>query len=711
MTRRQVFSFLLVAFATGFAAAGTAVRDGFGVRRNFYMSGRLSAKVSDVAGVFEVNYVGRQPYRDQRFYSSNENCTWGRFLVPQVIIDGRRYRLTFGKTEHRLFGYSSTCEIDGVKLRHQLVLDRNAVFRRVAVVDNPEKKSVRAVCVQMNPGLQRLRLKMNDARDGLVGTRTDGGVETTVEVGSLNPVSLPLNDRPERPLAFGENPEGETKTLSMRFDLVERESADEHLFWMVFDRSPDEDLSIARVERVFAEYDVRKAGDAKFGTGDPVVDDALANVMPTASAVEVDRTGAFRASPTYWVWGWDAMVHAGPLALTGRAAEVKRMLEFFARVADPEQGILHSYDVGFKYRGTGSTGPGGSLVLPPHVQLYYVVLLHDYYCFTGDRELLDRLLPFARRLVERATKRPVAGERLCREYGYFPDNPYAVDQQPDDISLINNAVYYQGLCAYSALTGELADECAAVRKELGEKLWDAKEGFWADAYDVKARARRPHYPLYGLFAVSSFGLEAWPCEMPAAAAYMKSRFFLGDRLAMFAPTSASHLADGNQLGSYYPVTDRTYWNVMNAAGRTDALADLHNILRAHWKVLTYPEGQCADVVNGDPADYSDELGNKQFFAAKAWLCDALELNLGIRWSTKGLSFHAIGDGRPFEVSNLSLRGGRLSVLRAGFGTSAKYILNGKALDCAFLPWESLTGDDRLEITCFSGGECASGTRR
>ena len=37
--------------------------------------------------------------------------------------------------------------------------------------------------------------------------------------------------------------------------------------------------------------------------------------------------------------------------------------------------------------------------------------------------------------------------------------------------------------------------------------------------------------------------------------------------------------------------------------------------------------------------------------------------------------------------------------------------NGKALDCAFLPWESLTGDDRLEITCFSGGECASGTRR
>ena len=417
--------------------------------------------------------------------------------------------------------------------------------------------------------------------------------------------------------------------------------------------------------------------------------------------MEVDRTGAFRASPTYWVWGWDAMVHAGPLAMTGRAEEVKRMLEFFERVADPKKGILHSYNETFRYSGDGSTGPGGSLVLPPHVQLFYVVLLHDYWCLTGDDALRDRLLPFARKLVERALAVPVKGEGLCREYGFFPDNPYAVDQRHDDISLINNAIYYQGLCAYNALAGGLDAECEAVRRELVAKLWDPKEGYWSDAWDVSTGARRAHYPLYGLFAVSPFGLEAWPCGMSAAADYMKSRFFLGDRLAMFSPGTQSHLADGNQLGAYYPVADRTYWNVMNAASRVDALADLRHILTSHWKVMTYPEGQCADVVNGDPSDYSDELGNKQFFAAKSWLCDALELNLGLRWSTKGLSFHAIGDGRPFAVSNLSLRGGKLAIRRTGSGTCAKYILNGRPLEGAFLPWTALTGDDRVDIVCFA----------
>ena len=167
---------------------------------------------------------------------------------------------------------------------------------------------------------------------------------------------------------------------------------------------------------------------------------------------------------------------------------------------------------------------------------------------------------------------------------------------------------------------------------------------------------------------------------------------------MFAPTSASHLADGNQLGAYYPVADRTYWTVMNAADRIDALGDFSKMLRNHWLVRTYPEGQCADVYNNDPADCSDELGNKQFFSAKAWLCDALELNLGLKWGVKGLSFHALGNGRDFTVKNLSLRGGRLAIRRTGRGTKAKYALNGRPHDGDFLPWEKLTGNDTLEIT-------------
>ena len=700
-------SFVATAEITEFRNGMPFAKEGFGVRRNFYMSGRISAKVADIAGVFELNYIGSQPHTALRFYSSNENCTFGRFMVPQVIIGDRRYRLTFENTTHYPFGYSSECTIDGVRLRHELVLDGNAVFRRITELENPESKPIRAACVLLNASMQGLRLRMNAARDALVGERTDGGAVTRVEMGSLNPAAFPLNDRPEKPLAFGRAADGLPKILSFRFDMIEKAPAKEHLFWMVFDRREDEDLSTARLDRAYADLKAKCANDARFRTGDAVVDNALGFAMPWGAAEEVDGLGAFRASPTYWVWGWDAMVHYGVQAMTGRAAEVKRMLHFFRDVADPEQGILHAYGTALRLDRKrrdllGTTAPGGAISMAPHVQLFYVVLLHDYSCLTGDEETLGELLPFAKRLVERARAAALPGERLCRAYGFFPDNPFAVDQQKDDISLINNAIYYQGLCAYSDLTGEMKDECAAVKRELAEKLWDAEEGFWADAYDVHARTRRRHYPVYGMFHISPFAPTAEVAPWDALADYMKRRFFNNGYLAMFSPQSKSHLADGNQLGAYYPVTDRTYWNVMNAAGRTDALADYRTIIRRHWRVLTYPEGQCSDVWNNDPADYSDELGNKQFFASKSWLADALELNLGLKWSVKGLSFHAIGDGTPFSVENLSLRGKKLTVRRTGAGAFADYVFNGVRLETPFIPWASLKSVNSLVINCRMG---------
>lgn len=107
-----------------------------------------------------------------------------------------------------------------------------------------------------------------------------------------------------------------------------------------------------------------------------------------------------------------------------------------------------------------------------------------------------------------------------------------------------------------------------------------------------------------------------PGDLATCVTYAKKTFFMGDRLPMFGWGTSVFCADGNQLGSYYPVADRTYWNIQNAAGCTDAIADFRRIVARHACVLTYPEGQTADIVNDDPEDCSDELGNKQFFAAK-----------------------------------------------------------------------------------------------
>ena len=690
-----------VAAIDGFDADGLPyAKEGFGVRRNFYQSGRISAKVSDIAGLFELNYVGLQPYWKQNFYrSAAENCHWMHGFAPYVLIDDVPYRLTFANTKHYPFGYTSECTVDGVKLRHEFVLDRNVAFRRITVLENPKGKSVRCRIVQLQAGMgQGARWKMERAALR-AEAEFDDGAKVALEIGSMNPVSFPLNDRPPQPLAYRQ---GDGRP-DFRFDMDETEPGERHLFWWAFDAKDDENLSEARVDRVFAEFRERHAEDARFETGDAMVDGWLGHVAPMSAAFEVDGIGAFRASPTYWVWGWDAMVHAGTLAVCGRAAEVKRMLKFFRDTASEEAGILHAYGTSFKFEGKGGDEPGQSYTMPPTVQLFWVVLLNDYVNATGDEAFKAECMGFARKLVERAKASADVSDLLPHKYSYYPDNPYAVDQQKDDIALINCAVYWQGLCAWLELFGEGAEDVESVGRAVAARLWNAEKGWWADSWDIANGCRREHYPLYGFFHVSPFGRDIYShakgFSEETTADYLKREFFMGDRLVMFGWRTKSWCTDGNQLGSYYPVTDRTYWNAMNAAGRVDAIADFRNIVSRHARVLTYPEGQTADAVNLDPSDYSDELGNKQFFAAKGWLADALDLWLGMRVSKDGLRFRPMNDGKPFAVRGLSLRGTALDIEMSGAGSSARFALNGETLPDGFIPWAKLRhGRNLLAIT-------------
>ena len=93
------------------------------------------------------------------------------------------------------------------------------------------------------------------------------------------------------------------------------------------------------------------------------------------------------------------------------------------------------------------------------------------------------------------------------------------------------------------------------------------------------------------------------------------------------------------------------------------------------------------------------LVNKQFFAAKGWLSDALDLWLGLRVSKDGVHFHPINDGKPFAVRGLAFRGKALDIEMSGMGTNARFSLNGEPLDGGFIPWAKLCeGRNRLVIS-------------
>ena len=685
--------------------------EGFGVRRNFYASGRITAKVSDIAGVFELDYVGRQHFKNQRFYSAGEQCTFQRCMVVQALVDGRPYRLAFENTTHYPFGYASECTLEGVKLRHELVLDRNALFRRVTVLDNPEGKEVRCRLVQMNAGMgQGAKWSKAVRPDGslrlVAEARFEGGASVAMEIGAAGPVAFPDNSSVD-PRAFPRSPD---HTQEFRFDMEERGNRPVHLFWWVFDPAPDEELSSARVDRVFEDFRARRAADARFETGDAFADGHLGFVPAVAAAMEVDGAGAFRASPTYWVWGWDALVHSGPLAFTGRAAEVRRMLAFFRDTAGDGGRICHAYATDFGKHDADVSDPG-EVNFDAVNSSFWLILLADYVAATGDGSFKAECMRFARSLVEknaaaiRAASASAGGapSLLPRGQGWIPDNRYPLGQEKDDLCLSNCSVYWQGLCAWRELSGEDPGVEAAAR-EIAEKFWDPAAGYWCDSWDSAAGRPRPFRPLHGFYHVSRFAREffrtaAAPRSFAAMAGFMERHFLLGERLAMYDVLSPVRRADGNQFGAYYPVQDRTFWSVQNLAGRTGALSLFRKIVGAHGAVLTYPEGQTVDVVNADPAECSDELGNKQFFAAKGWFADALELWLGLSVAKDGVSFHPMNDGIPFAVRGLSLRGATLDVEMHGAGAadSARLALDGAPLSEPFVPWSALAPGRRSTL--------------
>lgn len=708
-------------------------KDGFGVIRNFYQSGRLSARISAIQGVFAVHYNNFKGLRGQpwTYFGAEENAVYTRIFLPQVLIDGQPYRLYFSNTTHYPFGYASECTIRNVKFSHEFVLDNNVMFRRLRVLDNPENREIRWRLQQVAGWRGKTRLATdNQAPTWMPGWQSLKGYcqevvrgvtnRVDIEIGSATPGKLlfPMNDRPEHwhywnPKAANHSAFGQQ---NQRFFLDTEKPSNEQIWYLSFEKEGDELANPnARIDKVYADFKANRRGDATFETGYRMCDSALKSALDQLDSWEVvmrdgTKTGGFRASPTYWVWGWDGMVHSETFAACGRAEEIRRMVEFSRGTADPRKGIAFSYNNPFKWNFEDPKLDRESVLdgLAAFTrgcrsrygwQMFFVNLVNSYYQITGDEATMKKAMPWCRRIILASDASIPAGTLYPEDEGYYPDKPESVRQQPTDIAIINSAVYYQGMQAWNELTGEVGEaKLEALRKEFIRLFWDEKEGYWSDAYDTSNKCHRAFYPSYGPIAISRFAVDIAPEKVKETAAYMRKHFKMGDFISMFDINTEGYLADGNQYGAYVPVACRYYWNVMNRAGVVEALDEHDSMVARHWQALTYPEGQTADVMNPDPAVYSDDTGNKQFFGAKSFLTCSLELHTGLQVTKDGLRFHAIANGKPYRAKGLVFRGKKLDVEIDGKGDKATYVLNGKPASGALIPWSDLKSANKLVVT-------------
>jgi hypothetical protein len=652
-------------------------KEGFGLSINHYVSGRISAAVAAHGGLTSVRYNGFQHINKGEMLSASPTSGFGKLARLQIIIGEDVYFPEFNQTEHFPFGFRSECVLGGVKLQHELILDQDVLLQRVKVLSNPEGLPVRARVLLHG----HLLVQKSGRTISKWAQDAEGRLQAIVaddDDGQIN----------ETKLLIGANASLRPRTRHHGFmNYAETtDASDETIFYLAFNSDGAPEDCGERMDRKIEDYEKELSEGVRFDTGSPVVDSALSNCVPTVmNLVVADCPGAIKASQSYWVWGWDSMVHAEAFLWSGQTEIVRDMLDFYRRYADPELGVAHAMSSDFGFR----------LAMAPSAQCLYTVMLCNYYAATGDQETLDRHLPFAREIVAKAGQAKSANSALSTGLGFYPDFPQLLEQTDRDISIINNSLYLQAVESLDQVCGGYADESAAVRAAMEEVLWDDAQGYWVDSVSEEDQSQRHYYPLYGQLYVSPYGADPKAETVDQISHFMRTHFRFEHGLYMFPPSMPGFMADGNQLGAYYPSVDRYYWNIMNRVGCSDASDEFERIVSYFWREHTYPEGLTHETVNADPA--TDNPGGKQGFAAKAWFCDAIELNLGLRVYPNGFRLNPLPSEKPFRVQGIVLRGKRIDFERTASEGAPSILLNGKKLEDAFVNWDQLGESNTISI--------------
>ncbi len=697
-----------------FTALNPVSSTGFGLIRNKYMSGRVAVAVVHHGGISEIRYYGSQPLGASVLFKGDDIGAFSKLFKLQLIVDGRIYNPEFNETRHFPFGFYSYFLVEDVKVVHELIVLEDAVAQRITVEDNPAGRVISARLLMHS----HLRFQSN-LKNWRAFEIDDAGEVMSGQVVDLAP---PENDSHwSLTQGTGKTPQpgsttyikvtgtGKTSVASVKqgfmYYIETAAVGNKCVLFVSFGHDAVahekrfaqlKDTVDTECDQRYEAYSTLLEAQTRIQTGDVVLDSALAVANPSVLNLEVaDRPGAIRASQDYWVWGWDSLVHADSILLSGNTETIRNMLTFYKETSSPEKGVAHALDMHFKTYHSMAFG----------AQCLYITTLYNYWSVTGDDDFVRAIFPFCRWILDHAIEAADPETGLTEGVAFYPDYPECVGEDGHDISIINNSLFYQALRVMSVFGRCFSDdEYASVIEALADKtgrnfekiLFDDTEGYWIDSVSSRDGSPRKHYPVYAVLYVSPFACELGGGMLDRISAFMWEQFPASHGLNMLSKHESGAIADGNQYVSYYPSVDRYFWNIMNRCGKVEAYEYYRKLVNGYWTKHTYPEGICNDACN--PVPEVDNPGCKQAFAAKAWYCDYLEMVAGITVDSTGISFSPLAAGVPVIIEKLFLRGHRINLKISGRGCYPVLTLNGNTLPgICRIAWDMLEDINTVEV--------------
>jgi hypothetical protein len=692
------------------------VRRGVELSQACFSGGRVAASIANHGGLTHIDYFGEQRLGESRLFNGNTISAWTQLFRLCLGIGDNLYYLTFTNTEFFPFGYTSHFTAEGVAVRHGLYLLNDALVYRIEVLRNPRRRAISAVIFQMN-GATRVD-QSTRTWNGFESISPGNVWEATVIDQHTEPSKAPVNygltkTFPTEQVMRSETYVAVTGNRALRFENPNRfkhtlrsaRFTREATFCVVFGHTDPARFrkrvqilrrsAPAEVASLLAGYreSVRKPA---ISFPNPAVQSFVANTRAMLNAAKPkDIPGGLRgANNGYWIWAWDSFVYSHTYLLLRDGAFAVEMLEFYKRHADPDIGIAHAFTLDQK----------PFLPMAANAQCLYAILLYDVYLFTGDKHILRTYFGFALELVNRAGREEVKDTGLVRGPSLYPDAVDTLGETGDDISAINNSIYYQALRSMQALARELDSHNIANDLEQRadrllknfDRLYDKKKGFFHTSISASDFKPREFYGGHAVFWVTTFARDLVAPHTAPIARFIRKNLLMPHGYRLMPKWDQGYMRDGNNNGYYDPYMDRFYLEVMKLASDRKEIARFGDDVAWFWSQLTVPEAMGAEMENHGLT--VDDPGKQQPFSMRVWCSIFFGTLAGLELDGAGLNFTACDVG-PIQLNNLLIRGRRIDIAITGRGWQIdKLLLDGKPVAAPFhVPFTSLKKHSRIEV--------------
>jgi hypothetical protein len=697
-----------------------------GLIRDHFSSGRVMATVAHHGGLVNIAYWGQQNVGASRFFQGALETAWNKCFRFYTAIDGRRYYPELNNTKLYPFGFSSECKLEGVGIEHDMLLLPDALVQRIHVAQNPRKRKI-AVGMLHQESVSAVEDSKRTWTEMVFDPKLNAFIFSCTD---LNPTIPPKPDAEESLAQRGlgvivDAPKATTWVglgcdhkitthrgyhhRSKHYVLSNTIKGEEAAFFVVFAPSRAELIKrlkqLAKTvhqecDQLIGGYLNRLVTRPQIDVGDPVLNSAFGQYPEMINYMKVpDRPGATKATLAgYWVWGWDGMMPLVPMALANEPEYTASILRFFQETRDKRLGLPIHFTTDWR----------PALKTTFASQFQYICGLYHYVSTTGDLAPAREFFPTCKYLLDRCREELVKDTGLVSGCAMWPDFPEAMGEHGQDVSSLNNSFVYQGLRSMEYLAAaigkpKLARECGdwarKLRKSFVKYLYDQKHGYFISSCSSIDLKPRKHYCAQAVFWVTPFARELVSHAPDRIAAFMDKHLRAEKCLLTLPHWDTAWMADGNQLGSSYPVADYFYVGVHKLIGDEKGLKNWLGDVKWFWERHTAPEAFTPEAENEDEFG-PDNTGCKQSQCVSNWYANAYLGIAGLDFDHEGLTLTPWGH-MPVDIRNFRLHGVVIDLKIRGKGNHVGSLkLNGNALSAGSrkIAWKALKGKTaRIEL--------------